>query len=94
VGIAIEQKLIPRLDEPIVRWFPELRKDADPRKQAITIENLLTMRSGLASTSGGNYGPWVNSRNWLRYALDRPMVSDPGPRWSTARGRRTSSRRS
>jgi CubicO group peptidase (beta-lactamase class C family) len=78
VGIAIEQGHIPGLDEPIARWFPELRKDADPRKQAITIEDLLTMRSGLASTSGGNYGPWVNSRNWVRYALDRPMVSDPG----------------
>jgi CubicO group peptidase (beta-lactamase class C family) len=78
VGIAIEQQHIPGLDEPISRWFPELRKDTDPRKPAITIEDLLTMRSGLASTSGGNYGPWVNSRNWLRYALDRPMVSDPG----------------
>jgi CubicO group peptidase (beta-lactamase class C family) len=78
VGIAIEQKLIPGLDTPIVRWFPELRKDSDPRKQTITIEDLLTMRSGLDSTSGGNYGPWVNSRNWVRYALDRPMVSDPG----------------
>ena len=64
--------------EPIARWFPELRKDADPRKQAITIEDLLTMRSGLESTSGGNYGRWVSSRNWVRYALERPMVSDPG----------------
>jgi CubicO group peptidase (beta-lactamase class C family) len=78
VGIAIERKLIPGLDTPIVRWFPELTKDPDPRKQAITIENLLTMRSGLESTSGGEYGPWVGSRNWVRYALDRPMVSDPG----------------
>jgi CubicO group peptidase (beta-lactamase class C family) len=78
VGIAIEQKLIPGIDTSIVRWFPELRKDPDPRKQTITIEDLLTMRSGLASTSGGNYGPWVNSRNWVRYALDRPMVSTPG----------------
>ena len=78
VGIAVEQEHIPGLDAPIVRWFPELRKDADPRKAAITIEDLLTMRSGLASTSGGNYGPWVNSRNWVRYALNRPMVSDPG----------------
>jgi CubicO group peptidase (beta-lactamase class C family) len=78
VGIAIEKTLIPGVDEPIVRWFPELRKDTDKRKQRITIEDLLTMRSGLESTSGGNYGPWVNSRNWVRYALDRPMVSDPG----------------
>jgi CubicO group peptidase (beta-lactamase class C family) len=77
-GIAIEQDHIPGLDTPIVRWFPELRKASDPGKQAITVEDLLTMRSGLDSTSGGNYGPWVNSRNWLRYALDRPMVSTPG----------------
>jgi CubicO group peptidase (beta-lactamase class C family) len=78
VGIAIDRKLIRGLDEPIVRWFPELRKDPDKRKQTITIENLLTMRTGLASTSGENYGPWVSSRNWVRFALDRPMVSDPG----------------
>jgi CubicO group peptidase (beta-lactamase class C family) len=78
VGIAIERKLIRSADEPIVRWFPELKKDKDPRKQTITIEDLLTMRSGLESTSGGNYGTWVSSRNWVRYALDRPMVSDPG----------------
>ena len=78
VGIAIERKLIPDLDTPIVRWFPELRTDADTRKQAITIEDLLTMRSGLASTSGGNYGRWVTSANWVRHALSRPMVSDPG----------------
>ena len=40
--------------------------------------NLLTMQSGLESTSGGNYGQWVRSRNWVRHALARPMVSDPG----------------
>jgi CubicO group peptidase (beta-lactamase class C family) len=78
VGIAIERKLIAGVDEPIVRWFPELRKDPDKRKQTITIEHLLTMRSGLESTSGQQYGAWVSSRNWVRYALDRPMVSDPG----------------
>jgi CubicO group peptidase (beta-lactamase class C family) len=78
VGIAIEQRLIAGVPEPIVRWFPELRKDPDARKQTITIEHLLTMRSGLQSTSGENYGTWVKSRNWVRYALDRPMVSDPG----------------
>ncbi len=78
VGIAIDRKLIPGVKEPIVRWFPELRKDPDPRKQKITIEDLLTMRSGLASTSGDQYGRWVSSANWVRYALARPMVSDPG----------------
>ena len=78
VGIAIERKLIAGVHEPIARWFPALRKDADPRRHAITIEDLLTMRSGRESTSGGNYGQWVTSRNWVRYALERPIVSDPG----------------
>jgi CubicO group peptidase (beta-lactamase class C family) len=78
VGIALHRGLIDGLDEPIATWFPELRKDADPRKGRITIEDLLTMRSGLASTSGENYGAWVRSRNWVRHALERPVVSDPG----------------
>lgn len=78
VGIAIERGLIEGVDQRIVHWFPELQNDADRRKQTITVEDLLTMRSGLESTSGGNYGPWVRSRNWVRYALDRQMVSDPG----------------
>ena len=78
VGIAIARKLIPGVDTPIVRWFPELRNDPDKRKQAITIENLLSMQSGLESTSSGNYGQWVSSRNWVRDALARPMVRDPG----------------
>ena len=78
VGVAIERKLIGGVREPIARWFPELRKDADPRRRAITIEDLLTMRSGLQSTSGPSYGPWVTSRNWVRHVLQQPLVSDPG----------------
>jgi CubicO group peptidase (beta-lactamase class C family) len=78
VGIAIERGLIKNVHVPIGTYFPDLRKDADPRKQAITIEDLLTMRSGLESTSGENYGPWVRSRNWVRAVLAQPMVSEPG----------------
>jgi hypothetical protein len=36
------------------------------------------MRSGLESTSGRNYGAWVQSGNWVRYALRQPIVSEPG----------------
>ena len=78
VGIAIERGLIKSVREPIVTYFPELRQDADRRKQTITVEDLLTMRSGLESTSGRNYGAWVQSRNWVRAALAQPMASDPG----------------
>jgi CubicO group peptidase (beta-lactamase class C family) len=78
VGIAIDRGAIKSVKEPIVTYFPELRTDADRRKQAITVEDLLTMRAGLESTSGRNYGAWVRSGNWVRHALRQPMVSEPG----------------
>ena len=78
VGVAIERRLIPGVRQPIARYFPELARDEDPRKRRITIEDLLTMRSGLITTSFDNYGAWVSSRNWVEYVLRRPMADDPG----------------
>lgn len=78
VGVAIERRLIPGVDTPIVQYFPELKKDTDRRKLEITVEDLLTMRPGLESTSNRNYGRWVTSRNWVQHALSRPMLADPG----------------
>lgn len=47
---------------------------------AITMEDLVTLRGGLESTSGANYGSWVQSPNWVSYALRRPMIDMPGGR--------------
>ena len=52
VGIAVSKGLIKSVDQTIVDYFPELANDPEPRKREITIEDLLTMRSGLESTSG------------------------------------------
>jgi len=76
VGIAIDRRMIPGVQTPIVTWFPELKNDRD--KQAITIEHLLTMQAGLESTSNRNYGAWVQSRNWVQHALRRPLLAPPG----------------
>ncbi len=78
VGIAIDRNLIAAVDAKLTTWFPSLARDADERKRQITIEDLLSMRSGLESTSSGNYGAWVRSRDWVQYVLARPLVSDPG----------------
>lgn len=51
---------------------------ADPRVGRITVEDLVTMRAGLERTSGGNYGDWVSSPNWVADALSRPFVAEPG----------------
>jgi len=79
VGIAIARGHIRGVDETLGELLPDqLGRDADPRKRAITVEDLLTMRSGLESTSFENYGSWVTSRNWVRDALRRPLVAEPG----------------
>lgn len=80
VGIAIDRKLIAGPNAPITTFFPEVAKDRDARKAAITVEDLLTMRSGLESTSGRGYGAWVQSPNWVRYKLNRTLIAEPGTR--------------
>jgi len=81
VGIALDRGYIESVRQPIGKFFPELLGSADDSgKRAITIEDLLTMRSGLESTSRRNYGKWVQSGNWVRHVLTRPMVDVPGGR--------------
>ena len=58
VGIAIDRGHIQGVREPIGRFFPEYLRGS-PEKSAITIEDLVTMRSGLETTSNRNYGRWV-----------------------------------
>jgi CubicO group peptidase (beta-lactamase class C family) len=80
VGIAVSKGHIKTIDQKIVDFFPELATDPEKRKRDITIEDLLTMRSGLESTSGRNYGAWVRSPNWVRFVLRRPLIDEPGTR--------------
>ncbi len=80
VGIAVSRGLIKSVDQKIVDYFPELASDPEPSKREITIDDLLTMRSGLESTSGRNYGAWVQSPNWVRFVLRRPLIDEPGTR--------------
>lgn len=81
VGIAIQRGLIDSVDVRIAEFFPEFisaTRNAD--KLHITIEDLLTMRSGLETTSNRNYGRWVLSDNWVKFALDQPLIATPGTR--------------
>ncbi|MEQ9307858.1 MAG: serine hydrolase [Balneolaceae bacterium] len=77
VGIAVEEGFIPTIEEPISTYFPDyFDENPDSKKEQITIRNLLTMQAGLASTSSGNYGAWVLSNNWIKYALDQDFVTE------------------
>lgn len=79
IGIAIDNGYLEGVHQPIGEFFPEyFDSNPDSLKYNITIEDLLTMRSGLASTSRANYGRWVTSNNWIRYKLDQPLRGVPG----------------
>jgi CubicO group peptidase (beta-lactamase class C family) len=66
VGVAIDQDHIESVRAPIGQFFPEQLRN-EPEKAAITIEDLLTMRTGLETTSNRNDGAWVLSGNWVRH---------------------------
>jgi CubicO group peptidase (beta-lactamase class C family) len=79
VGIAIAEGHLPGVDQPIGPFFERyLAPSEDPRKREITVGHLLSMQSGLERTSGANYGRWVSSPNWVRFAITRPLVAEPG----------------
>lgn len=81
IGIAVDRGDIESVDQEIGDYFPEyFELNPDPVKEAITIKDLLTMRSGLETTSFQNYGRWVLSSNWIEFALDQPLEHDPGGR--------------
>jgi CubicO group peptidase (beta-lactamase class C family) len=86
VGIAITEGKL-RLDQPVAPFFSAyLAGDTSTLKRRITIENLLSMQSGLQSTSFGNYGDWVSSSNWVRYAIRLPMADVPGGKMQYSTG--------
>ena len=79
VGIAIDRKLLDGPDQKIAPILQrDLPRDPDPRIHDITIGNLLSMQAGLARMSGPNYGRWVASPNWVRFALSQPFDGEPG----------------
>ncbi|WP_445664198.1 serine hydrolase domain-containing protein [Fodinibius sp. AD559] len=79
VGIAVDEGYIESIEQPIRSYFENyFNANPDSVKEMITIENLLTMRSGLETTSFHNYGRWVISDNWVEFALDQPLEKQPG----------------
>lgn len=78
VGIAIAEGRVAGTAQTLGELLPDATRALDSAKRAITVGDLLSMRSGLESTSFDGYGRWVTSRNWVRAALERPLVAPPG----------------
>ncbi|NIM49182.1 MAG: serine hydrolase [Gemmatimonadales bacterium] len=85
LGIAVDRSLIADVNQPILELFPgQAAIDLNPRKRAITIEHLLTMRSGLAWGESGDVVSlfqMMQSPDWVRFVLDRPVSHEPGTKF-------------
>ena len=77
VGIAISEKKL-RLRDHLVSFFPDkLPNIVSWRLKSITVEDLLTMRSGfVVDTKMRN-----KSHQWIRDYLAHPMNADPGKKF-------------
>jgi len=80
LGIARDQGWFPGLDTPVCNIVPEHCQGLDPRKLSITIDDLLTMRSGLdIENDSFSVEMWIdNPSDPIRYLLDKPLYADPG----------------
>jgi CubicO group peptidase (beta-lactamase class C family) len=85
VGIALRDRHLQGLDQTVGELLAShLPANADPRLRQVTLEQLLTMTSGLAgddSTLGGDDDTWIKmlkSPDWVRHILSQPLVSTPG----------------
>jgi CubicO group peptidase (beta-lactamase class C family) len=78
VGIAVARGHLRDVRQPLSELLPTETRFLDSARRAITVEDLLTMRAGLQSTSFDQYGAFVSSRNWVQHALTRPVVASRG----------------
>lgn len=85
-GIALDQGLI-GLDDPLSQHIPDFEsyRNMDANKRAITLRHLLNMSAGFDCndwdpSSPGNEEKMYDSRDWIKFMLDLPMIAVPGTR--------------
>lgn len=91
MGIAIHEGYIDGVDHLVLDYFPQRTgSNLDPAKQTMTIEHLLAMTSGLnwPEVNSPYISPlnpvrqMLQSRDMVKFVLDRPMKEEPGTRFN------------
>lgn len=87
IGAAMQAGVPLREDTPVYATM-QAEAPTDPRKRAMTLEHLLTMRAGFNCDDNNASAPGSEDRmqdqsgepDWYRYTLNVPLVSAPGER--------------
>ena len=92
-GIALEAGQVPPVDTTLVELFDYPDLAVDPARQKITVKHALIMTLGL---EWDELLPFSDARNSeiamemaedrYRYILERPIVNEPGSRWTYSGG--------
>ncbi|MCP4396716.1 MAG: serine hydrolase [bacterium] len=84
-GIAIDLGYIESVEQSVLDIFPKrTAANVDANKRAMTVEDLLTMRSGFEcfpegkTVGGGTQAEMMGSPDWVQFTLDLPMSDAPG----------------
>jgi len=84
-GIALDRKVVKNVSAKVFDYFPELSAiETDKRKLTMTVEDVLTMRTGqnwneyASSDIETSFDQMLVSENWLDFLLGIPMIMKPG----------------
>ena len=90
VGIALQRGEIPGLAAPLLDYFRNYdTRSVDDRLHQATLEDLLTMRTGIAwheqdrpLDSTNTTIQLERSDDWIQFTLDQPSDAAPGEKWT------------
>jgi len=90
VGIALDKGLLDGVQQTVLPLFPDRPvANRDARKEAMTLENLLTMTGGnecVNSPTEVTLTQMMSSPDWIQFMLDLPMTGEPGGRFEYSSG--------
>jgi len=95
IGIAIKNGVIKDLDVKIMEYFVGFESsNPDPRRNEMTIRDLLTMTTGISwdelsmpyTDTSSSCVQMEASQDWVKYVLDQPMAFKPGEKWEYSSG--------